>query len=276
MVVSSIAGAPAQWQSTSSSGVVTFPPVVVKPDQVSGENSAGYQSMLFMSYPVSMAPPYPGDVETFPQEAWTDSARPMLEAYPSFNELPEELQDLILASPTATGQLLKFFQAGGTFVTEVGHGNYQGEYNPNSHPPTIVLDKNSFDAAKDGNNDAHENRIWISTVTHELGHWIRDIGGYGDFSGGTLSAYKNLRANEEAMAVINSMVIGAEIEFFSDFDVTLVGYATDAQLASLYTTFLGSHDLDSLVSSIASLVLQNVSFNDAVTDYWNTYYGSGQ
>lgn len=116
MLVSSITGAPAQPQTTSSSGVVTFPPVVVKPDQVSGENSAGYQSMLFMSYPVSMSPPYPGDVDTFPQEAWTDSARAMLEAYPAYNNLPDELQELILASPIMTGQMLEFFEAGGSFA----------------------------------------------------------------------------------------------------------------------------------------------------------------
>lgn len=102
------------------------------------------------------------------------------------------------------------------------------------------------------------------------------MGGFGDFGGGSLEAYKDLRANEEAMAVINSMVIRAEIEYFSDATVTLTGYATHAQLAPLYTRFQQDQNLSALTSDIAALVQQNSMFNNNVTTYWNQYYGGGQ
>src|SRR3546814_3763616 len=79
-----------------------------------------------------------------------------------FNALPEELQEMILASPTATEQMVRFFAAGGQIeILPNIVGAFEGQYQP-GEPPVIVLDQGTIQAAMDGDNDAYENGILIS------------------------------------------------------------------------------------------------------------------
>src|SRR3546814_10491439 len=77
---------------------------------------------------------------------------------------------MILASPTATEQMVRFFAAGGQIeILPNIVGAFEGQYQP-GEPPVIVLDQGTIQAAMDGDNDAYENGILISVVAHELGH----------------------------------------------------------------------------------------------------------
>src|SRR3546814_3609237 len=81
---------------------------------------------------------------------------------------------MILASPTATEQMVRFFAAGGQIeILPNIVGAFEGQYQP-GEPPVIVLDQGTIQAAMDGDNDAYENGILISVVAHELGHWVID------------------------------------------------------------------------------------------------------
>jgi len=69
------------------------------------------------------------------------------------------------------------------------------------------------------------------------------------------------------------MVVAAEIEYLSDFSVTMMGYATDSQLRPIYEAFQADHDLDALVAQISDLVKGKQSFIDDVTEIWEEWYG---
>src|SRR3546814_18944035 len=81
---------------------------------------------------------------------------------------------MILASPTATEQMVRFFAAGGqSEILPNIVGAFEGQYQP-GEPPVIVLDQGTIQAVMDGDNDAYENGILISVVEHELGQWVID------------------------------------------------------------------------------------------------------
>src|SRR3546814_4553084 len=143
------------------SGTVDLPPVTVTADVVGGHFIQDYSAFLEA---FSAAPPdinqqedtlEPGD------EPDLLSPEAILQANEDFNALPEELQEMILASPTATEQMVRFFAAGGQIeILPNIVGAFEGQYQP-GEPHVIVLDQGTIQAAQDGNNDSDDNDILI-------------------------------------------------------------------------------------------------------------------
>src|SRR3546814_3180290 len=141
------------------SGTVDLPPVTVTADVVGGHFIQDYSAFLEA---FSAAPPdinqqedtlEPGD------EPDLLSPEAILQANEDFNALPEELQEMILSSTTATAQMVRFFAAGGQIeILPKIVGDFEGQYQP-GEPPVIVLDQGTIQAAMDGDNDAYENGI---------------------------------------------------------------------------------------------------------------------
>src|SRR3546814_8915227 len=69
------------------------------------------------------------------------------------------------------------------------------------------------------------------------------------------------------------MIVAGEVDYLTNFDAILTGYATDAVLGPLYSTFQQNHDLDALIDALADIVENNGEFVSKTTDYWNTWYG---
>lgn len=267
-------GLQATASGSTSNGIVTLPPVTVTADQVDGEHAADYGGFLESPPPPIFLP----DVDEIDQEGGIGPLDPktILQAYEDFTKLPPKLQSMILASPTATAQMVRFLQAGGEIELAPDLGDFQGHFNEGP-PPKITLDRSSVLNAKNGDNDAYECGLLISTLSHELGH-------FSTFSAGpephtdTLGNYLQYRKEQEAMAIINSMIVAAEVEYASDWEVTLTGYATDAELRPLYSAFQLNHDLDALVAGLVGLLETDPGYQgfvDKITEYWNTRYGNG-
>src|SRR3546814_15175091 len=67
--------------------------------------------------------------------------------YTTLFRSPEELQGMMLASPTATEQMVRFFAAGGQIeILPNIVGAFEGQYQPGD-PPVIVLDQGTIQAA---------------------------------------------------------------------------------------------------------------------------------
>lgn len=249
----------------TSGGIVDLPPVTVRGDQVSGEHAADY-AMFFTSPPL-----LPPDVDSIDPEGWLPLLDPALKlsTYAAFTQLPERLQELVLASPTMTAQMIRFFEAGGRIEFVPGLGNFGGKYLPEDN--VIQLDE-SITTAMDPAADNYDylNGVWISTLAHEVGHWSVGIDVW---DGGSLPDYIDHRAVAEAMATVNSMVVAAEIEYLTDFNVTIAGYVSEAQLGPLYETFQNNHDLDALVDAVADLTKTSDGFINSVTEFWEEHYG---
>lgn len=78
------------------------------------------------------------------------------------------------------------------------------------------------------------------------------------------------------MGIVNSMIIGAEIEYSSELSVTLTGYdAVDSDLVSLYGEFQENHNLDMLINSLVGFIENNSLFISRVTEYWNEKINGG-
>src|SRR3546814_10867033 len=77
------------------------------------------------------------------------------------------------------------------------------------------------------------------------------------------------------LAIVNSMIVAGEVDYLTKFDAIITGYATDAVLGPLYSTFQQNHDLDALIDALADIVENNGEFVSKTTDYWNTWYGGG-
>src|SRR3546814_9459377 len=93
-------------------------------------------------------------------------------------------------------------------------------------------------------NDAYDNGILVAVVAHELGHWVIDDAGTQQSDCGSLPDYIRFRAEGEALAIVNSMIVAGEVDYLTNFDAILTGYATDAVLGPLYSTFQQNHDLE--------------------------------
>lgn len=234
---------------------------------MSGDYAPDYAAFF---HSPSLLPPYPVDVDFIDPEEPIPILSPTirLRYHSDFNQLPERMQEMVLASPTMTAQMIRFFEAGGTINFVEGLGNFGGRYDPETQ--VIELDEsiNAMDPTAD--NYDYLNGLWISALAHEVGHWVDGPQVWG---GGPLSDYIDHRAVAEAMAIINSMVVAAEIEYLTDYNVTMMGYATDAQLRPLYETFQANHDLSALVDAIADLVKASERFTDDVTEFWEEWYG---
>src|SRR5690606_28978953 len=127
----------------TSGGVVDLPPVTVRGDQVSGGYAPDYAA--FFQSP-SLLPPYPVDVDVIDPEGWLPILDPALtlSAYAAFTQLPERLQQLVLATPTMTAQMIRFFEAGGRIEFVEGLGGFGGKYDPENQ--VIQLDESSAGA----------------------------------------------------------------------------------------------------------------------------------
>lgn len=256
---------------TSFGGIVDIPPVTVRGDQVFGDYAPDYAAFF---HSPSLLPPYPVDVDVIDPEGDIPILSPTarLRYHSDFNQLPERMQDMVLASPTMTAQMIRFFEAGGSIQFVSGLGNFGGEYTVDGAGNPLIRLDDSIILAKDAAGDSYEylNSVWISTLAHEVGHWVL---GVESWSGGSLADYIDHRAISEALATVNSMVVAAEIEYLSDFSVTMMGYATDSQLRPIYEAFQADHDLDALVAQISDLVKGKQSFIDDVTEFWEEWYG---
>src|SRR3546814_14086227 len=113
----------------------------------------------------------------------------------------------------------------------------------------------------------------ISVVAHELGHWVIDDAGTQQSDGGSLPDYIRFRAEGEALAIVNSMIVAGEVDYLTNCDAILTGYATDAVLGPLYSTFQQTHDLDDLIAALADIVENNGEFVSKTTDHWKHRYG---
>src|SRR3546814_9712352 len=141
------------------SGTVDLPPFTVTSDVFGGHFIQDYSAFLEA---FSAAPPdinqqedtlEPGD------EPDRLSPEAILQANEDFNALPEELQEMILASPTATEQMVRFFTAGGQIeILPNIVGAFEGQYQP-GEPPVIVLDQGTIQAALDGDKDRKGTRL---------------------------------------------------------------------------------------------------------------------
>src|SRR3546814_6267949 len=76
--------------------------------------------------------------------------------------------------------------------------------------------------------------------------------------GGSLPDYIRFRAEGEALAIVNSMIVAGEVDYLTNFDAILTGYTTDAVLGPLYSTFQQNHDLDALRSEEHTSELQSL------------------
>src|SRR3546814_8212050 len=110
---------------------------------------------------------------------------------------------------------------------------------------------------------------WSSDVCSSdlLGHWVIDDAGTQQSDGGSLPDYIRFRAEGEALAIVNSMIVAGEVDYLTNFDAILTGYATDAVLGPLYSTFQQNHDLDALIDALADIVENNGEFVSKTTDY---------
>src|SRR3546814_17778142 len=119
------------YGAANAGGTVDLPPVTVTADVVGGHFIQDYSAFLEA---FSAAPPdinqqedtlEPGD------EPDLLSPEAILQANEDFNALPEELQEMILASPTATEQMVRFFAAGGQIeILPNIVGSFEGQYQP--------------------------------------------------------------------------------------------------------------------------------------------------
>src|SRR3546814_11673733 len=100
-----------------------------------------------------------------------------------------------------------------------------------------------------GDNDAYENGILISVVAHELGHWVIDDAGTQQSDGGSLPDYIRFRAEGEALAIVNSMIVAGEVDYLTNFDAILTGYASDAVLRPRYSKSQKTHGMDALIDA---------------------------
>lgn len=267
-------GLQATASGSTSNAITDIPPVTVTADQVDGEHAADYGGFLESPPPPIFLP----DVDEIGQEGDIGTLDPkiILQAYEDFTKLPPKLQSMILDSPTAMTQMVRFFHAGGRIQLDPDLGDFQGHFE-GGPPPKITLDRSSVLNAMDGDNDAYENGLLISTLAHELGHFsLFSVGAEPHTD--SLGNYLQYRKEQEAMAIINSMIVGAEVEYAGNWDVTLTGYATDSQLRPLYEAFQQNHDLDALVAGLVDLVEAYSGYEGFVSEitlYWNTYYGNG-
>ena len=80
---------------------------------------------------------------------------------------------MVLASPTMTAQMIRFFEAGGSIQFVSGLGNFGGEYTVDGAGNPLIRLDDSIILAKDAAGDSYEhlNSVWISTLAHEVGHW---------------------------------------------------------------------------------------------------------
>src|SRR3546814_7348257 len=160
------------YGTPKAGGTFALPPVTGTADVGGGHFIQDYSAVLEA---FSAAPPdinqqedtlEPGD------EPDLLSPEAILQANEDFNALPEELQEMILASPTATEQMVRFFAAGDQIeIIPNIVGAFEGQYQP-GEPPVIVLDQGTIPAAMDGDNDAYANGILISVVAHEIGNGV--------------------------------------------------------------------------------------------------------
>lgn len=248
-----------------------LPPVTVPGDRVSGSHAHVYADFL-ISFQPPLVPPFDPNVASLDPEGSIGTLDPeiLLRAYSEFNRLPAELQSLVLASPVATAQMLSFLSAGGRFEFVQGLGQGAGEY-VSGDPPVIRLDRDQVNLAMDGDNDAYDNGLLISALGHELGHWVVDSrGGFGSFLGSTLEEYLDYLAMGEALAIVNEMIIVGEVKYAGN-EAYMTGYATDAELAPLYSKFQADGDLDALTASLKSLVLGNERWVERVRQHWDEH-----
>src|SRR3546814_14328936 len=126
--------------------------------------------------------------------------------------------------------MVRFFAAGGQIeILPNIVGAFEGQYQP-GEPPVIVLDQGTIQAAMDGDNDAYENGILISVVAHELGHWVIDDAGTQQSDGGSLPDYIRFRAEGEALAIVNSMIVAGEVDSLTNFDAILTGRSEERRV----------------------------------------------
>lgn len=171
---------------------------------------------------------------------------------PDFQELPEELQALVLASESATSQLLSFFQDGGQIeiVSELGAAAQYQE----GDPPIISIDAGLMAHADDGDNDVYDASLIIMPLAHELGHYATET--THPWPGGSLDEYYDYRAAHEALAIINEWNIGGEIEANPNYNVIYGGYGGSiTQLDPFFQAFEANHDMDALVNGISAIVM---------------------
>jgi len=257
--------------AVATGGIVDLPPVTVPAERVSGQHKHVYADFLF-SFQPPLAPPYDPNVDSIDPDGDIGILSPeiLLRAYPEFNRLPQKLQELVLASPVATSQMLSFLSAGGRFEFVDGLGVAGGEY-VSGVPPVIRLDRESVQVAMNGDNVDYDNGLLIATLGHELGHWTVDSGGgYGAFQGSTFEDYLDYVALGEALAIINEMIIVGEVEFAGE-QATMIGYATESVLAPLYSKFQDDGDLDSLTQSLIDIVKENQVWVDNIREHWDEH-----
>lgn len=172
-----------------------------------------------------------------------------------FREIPDRIQDWILASANATRAFSDFFDRQGKFQLEPG--NSLPRYS-SAVSPSIWVSAEQWRSLQEPGSSEYAQRHLFGTLAHEIGHDRYNTGNV-LFPGGSADDYVRYRAGLEAQAIFTAFAIFKDLEnepaFKRDFPFNSIGYLNGIELATMYKQWrAGEQNDQAVVEQIAAKV----------------------
>lgn len=164
-----------------------------------------------------------------------------------FREIPDRIQDWILASANATRAFSDFFERQGKFQLEPG--NSLPRYS-SAVSPSIWVSAEQWRSLQGPGASEYAQRHLFGTLAHEIGHDRYNTGSV-LFPGGSADDYVRYRAGLEARAIFTAFPIFKDLEsqpaFQRDFPFNSIGYLNGLELATMYKQWRAGEQSDQAV-----------------------------